>query len=230
MKMSEPWKNLDPLVKHWNKIMAWAGHRGPRVHRQESIPAVPRRKTAPGIPPSQHYLVSYNSILAWLCSFTLFGGYFIKPMDPSDRYTAKEWNKRRKNICYATERIKKKAIFCVETLETSGLYIYPCSLSSYFPEVKNGQLEAQGEVLERGVTFPDVWISWDWWWVWRKAEGSLGCKHVRFTFLGPKIKQPRAESWLFIMDKFLACSGGLHFKNEDNDQNFFTGGFENYVG
>lgn len=56
------------------------------------------------------------------------------------------------------------------------------------------------------------WKSLDLW-VRKKAEGSLGYGNVRFTFLGPQIKQIRVDSWLHGLKQVL----NLLIQFSDND-------------
>lgn len=100
-------------------------------------------------------------------------------------------------------------IFCGETLETSGPYIYTCFLSSQFPEVKtmsnwNPWGSSEEEVTLAGVLEMPGLVNQE------ESRGSFGYKNVRFTFLGPKIKQTRAESWLLHLRQVLLIQFAFH--------------------
>lgn len=78
--------------------------------------------------------------------------------------------------------------------------IHLCLLLTFLlgsPKLKLwGMGSPRGNSEEAVATLPGVLEILRLVWVRRKAAGSLHCGNVRFTFLGPGIKQTRVGSWL----------------------------------
>lgn len=145
-------ENLGLHGKHWDKIIGWAGHRIKGSQRGVSAKG-PKEKNSSKNPSKTEVFCFRQLHFSLTVFFMLFWGYFIKAMDPSDRYIATGWNKKRKNICYTMERTKIKKIFRGEALETTGLYISTLLLSFLLGSQKLNALwliRSLGEALKMG--------------------------------------------------------------------------------
>lgn len=132
--MSEPWNSLDPLVKHWNKIIVRAGPRETEGSQTAVSGEGTKKKNSSRNPSKPGVLFFLQPYLSLAVFFILFWGYFIKPMDPSGKYSAKGWNKRRKSTCYTRENKDTEDLF----LGVSGnlISLYLCSLLNFLSSQK----------------------------------------------------------------------------------------------